>query len=87
MRKRNWNVISFYSVAILFLLLGSYMIFQVYQMLKEYAGLIEWNEMVQYYLSNCSSYFAYAILFYGMALLLKRLNFQKEEQNEDTISS
>lgn len=83
MKKINWNVLCFYGLSVLFLLFGSYMMFQVYHMLKEYVGVMSFNEMIQYYLSNCASYFAYAILFYGIASILKGLTASKEATVEE----
>ena len=90
--------ISFYVLSVILLFYGSYMIVNVYQYLCSYYDSVGMNmgesmmDNVQYFVANCSSYFVYSILCYGIGLLLQRiyeltrklcLVGEKEVENKD----
>ncbi|NBK97237.1 MAG: hypothetical protein EOM50_04360 [Erysipelotrichia bacterium] len=82
--KKQWKgskaAIAFYVLAFIFLLYGAYMIYTVYEYLVSYyasysAGM--WDDVkstIQYFVSNCSSYFVYAIICYGLGMIINMLH-------------
>lgn len=72
--------IAFYVIAILFLVYGAYMIYTVYNYLISYYATYNvgmWDDVantLQYFVSNTSSYFVYAVLCYGIGMILQFLH-------------
>lgn len=72
--------IAFYVIAILFLVYGAYMIYTVYNYLISYYATYSvgmWDDVantLQYFVSNTSSYFVYAVLCYGIGMILQFLH-------------
>lgn len=72
--------IAFYVIAILFLAYGAYMIYTVYNYLITYYASYNvgmWDDVantLQYFVSNTSSYFVYAVLCYGVGMILQFLH-------------
>lgn len=81
--KSSKAAVAFYVLAILFIVYGAYMIFTVYDYLLDYYASYSvgmWDNAsntLQYFVSNCSSYFVYAILCYGIGMILHLLNDMK----------
>lgn len=71
--------IVFYVLAILFLVYGAYMIYTVYDYLVNYYASYSmgmWDDVantLQYFVSNSSAYFVYAVLCYGVGMILQSL--------------
>lgn len=80
--------IAFYVIAILFLVYGAYMIYTVYNYLISYYASYNvgmWDDVantLQYFVSNTSSYFVYAVLCYGVGMILQSLH---ELKNHSTV--
>lgn len=81
--KSSKAAVAFYVLAILYIAYGAYMIFTVYDYLVDYYASYSvgmWDNTsntLQYFISNCSSYFVYAILCYGIGMILHLLNDMK----------
>lgn len=74
------SAIAFYVLAFLFLVYGAYMIYTVYDYLVNYYASYSmgmWDDIantLQYFVSNSSSYFVYAVLCYGVGMILQALH-------------
>ena len=81
-RKKDMSkpAIAFYVLAIVFLIYGAYMIYTVYDYLGSYYANYDmgiWDDVantLQYFVSNSSSYFVYAVLCYGIGMILQMLH-------------
>lgn len=82
--KKKFNgskpAIAFYVIAVLFVLYGAYMIYTVYNFLVSNYANVDigmWDDVantMQYFISNCSPYFVYAVLCYGMGIIIQTLH-------------
>lgn len=81
-KKINWSVVSFYGLAVIFVVYGAFMISEVHTMLQQYGNVITFKEQMQYYVANCSAYFAYSLIFYGIASILNQLSKKQRESIE-----
>lgn len=74
------TAIAFYVLAVIFLAYGAYMIYTVYNYLIDYYASYSmgmWDDVantMQYFMSNSSAYFVYAVLCYGVGKILQSIN-------------
>lgn len=77
--------IVFYVLAVVFVLYGAYMIFSVYEYLVSYYGSsgtsmgLQLESTIQYFVANCSSYFVYAVLCYGLGTVIQMIHGLKTQ--------
>ncbi len=75
--KGNIPAIVFYTLAAIFVLYGAYMIYSVYDYLVTYYAnynttmSAQLGDTIQYFIANCSPYFVYAVLCYGLGTIMQ----------------
>lgn len=73
--------ILFYVTAVIFLLIGAFSIYMAYGTIQNYQTqyTLELKDIMNVYFSGAAQYFAYAIISYGIGVILKK--FSELNQN------
>ena len=91
--KKCIPAIVFYVLAVIFIVYGAYMIFSVYEYLVEYYAnygttmAAEMTNTIQYFISNCSPYFVYAVLCYGIGTIMQMIHSLKVTTVQDDMDA
>lgn len=96
--KMPLSAIALYIVSVVFLMIAAYQIFNCYDYINslvEQQGFVisdNLSDVFKYYVTNCSAYFAYAIMIYAAGACLDKLHqnasnayeiVEETEENDD----
>lgn len=68
--------ITFYVMAVIFLLIAAFSIYQAYLTVQGYKAqyMLQFTDELNIYLQGCSSSFAFAFIFYAIGVILNKIN-------------